>query len=264
MTSRFWSGLAVTLAVAIPAAAFAQDRSALLLKVPTAPAMGAATGRAQPGVSTASPLGFGPNMGDVFVGFGYQNEARGTTEDDGSASLGFGLGNSQSMVGLEAVITSLSTVREGFFKRTALGLKLHRDLPNDAAIGVGVEGIMLNGGTDSKTSAYVALSKYASLGSGEYFNAVTLNVGAGNGRFQRVADFAADKNGINVFASAGLRVTSWLGAIGEYTGQDVNLGLSLAPIPSIPLVITPALADVTTTANDKVRFTLGAGLSWHY
>lgn len=265
MRSLTWSRLAFVVAAAVPALAGAQDRSALLLKVPTSPdQMGAGTGRAQPGVSTSSPLGFGPAYGDVFAGFGYQAQARGTTQDDGSASFGFGLGNPTKYVGLETVITSLSTVREGFFKRTALGLKAHRMLPGNAAIGFGVEDIVLNGSSDSKETYYLALSKFMSLGTGQYFNGLTLNVGAGNGRFQQVSDVNAGKNGWNAFASAGLKISSWLGGIADWTGQDLNLGASIAPIKTLPLVITPALADVTHKANDKTRFTLGAGVSWHF
>jgi hypothetical protein len=252
------------MALLVPAVGMAQNRSGLLLPLPTSAATGAATGRAQPGVSTSSPLGFGPNFGDVFVGAGYQARARNTENDDGSASFGFGLGDSRRYVGLEVVVTSLSTVNEGFFKRTAAGFKVHHNLTSSSAIGAGVEGVMLNGSTDSKETYYVALSKYAQLGSGQMLNGVMLNVGAGNGRFQSEDDFLAGKNDWNVFASAGLRVTSWLGAIADWTGQDLNLGASLVPVKQWPIVITPAVADVTQRAGDGARFTVGFGASWHF
>jgi hypothetical protein len=252
------------LALLVPAVGMAQDRSGLLLPMPSNIVIGGTTGRAQPGVSASSPLGFGPNFGDVFIGAAYQARARYTTLDDGSASFGFGLGNSSKIVGLEVVITSLSTVREGFFKRTAGGFKLHRMLTSSAAIGVGVEDVKISGATDSKQSYYVALSKYAQIGTGNTFNAVVLNIGAGNGRFQSEDNFFAGKNDFNVFGSAGLRVTSWLGAIADWTGQDLNLGASVVPLKQFPIIITPVIADVTQSAGDGARFTIGFGASWHF
>jgi hypothetical protein len=253
------------LALLVPAMGMAQDRSGLLLPDPSSLPVAGSIGRAQPGVSASSPLGFGPNFGDFFIGAGYQARARYTQEHDGSASMGAGLGNSTKLVGLEIVITSLSTVNSGFFKRTAAEFKLHRMLNSSTSIGVGVEGVMLDGATDSQENTYfVALSKYAHLGTGNTFNGVVLNIGAGNGRFQSEKDFLAGKNGWNAFASAGLRVNSWLGGIADWTGQDLNLGVSVVPLRQIPIIITPVIADVTQSAGDGARFTVGFGAAWHF
>lgn len=252
------------LALLVPMVGMAQDRGGLLLPDPTNITITSATGRVQPGVSASSPLGFGPNFGDAFIGAGYQARARYTDADDGSASFGFGMGNSTKLVGIEVVITSLSTVNSGFFKRTAGEFKVHRMLNSSTSVGVGVEDVKINGATDSKESWYVALSKYAHLGTGSTFNAVVLNVGAGNGRFQSEDDFLGGKDGWNAFASAGLRVNSWLGAIADWTGQDLNLGVSIVPLKKLPIIITPVVADVTQGAGDGARFTVGFGAAWHY
>lgn len=253
------------LALLVPAMGMAQDRSGLLLPDPSNIPTAGTLGRAQPGVSAASPLGFGPNFGDFFIGAGYQARARYTDADDGSASMGAGLGNSTKYVGLEVVVTSLSTVNSGFFKRTAAEFKVHRMLNSSTSVGVGVEGVMLTGVTDSKeNSYYVALSKYAHLGTGNTMNGVVLNIGAGNGRFQAEKDFLGGKNSWNVFASAGLRVNSWLGGIADWTGQDLNLGVSVVPLKQFPIIITPVIADVTQRAGDGARFTVGFGAAMHF
>ena len=62
----------------------------------------------------------------------------------------------------------------------------------------------------------------------------------------------------------GVRATEWAGLVADWTGQDLNLGVSLAPLTSFPLVITPTLADVTGNAGDKVRFMLGAGFGFRF
>jgi hypothetical protein len=62
-----------------------------------------------------------------------------------------------------------------------------------------------------------------------------------------------------VFGSAALRVAQPVNLIVEWTGQDMNVGASISPIPGVPLVITPAAADITGTAGDGTRFILGVG-----
>jgi hypothetical protein len=52
--------------------------------------------------------------------------------------------------------------------------------------------------------------------------------------------------------------------VADWTGQDLNLGVSLAPFPALPLVVTPALADLTGRAGDGARFTVGAGFGLRF
>lgn len=251
----------------------AQIRDSLLLDIPIEQAMpGVLTGRAQPGVSASSPLGFGPNFRDAFVGVGYQRSTRYGGAEDGSVSAGFGLGNSSSAIGLEVVVTSLSTVRSGFGDRMSGSVKIHRVLPLNIGVGVGLEGFTITGddfATDP--SVFIAVTKVANLSKDRaYFQTLTINGGLGNGRFLKVEDFNAGKKGINSFASVGLRATDNVGLIADWTGQDLNLGVSIAPFRTLPFVITPALADVLNQANTignknyGARFTLGAGLSWKF
>ncbi|MFM6251122.1 MAG: hypothetical protein ACKPEQ_18580, partial [Dolichospermum sp.] len=55
----------------------------------------------RPGLSFAAPSAFGANMGDVFLGTSAAFFGSRDTGLDGSISAGFGLGNSQKLVGLE-------------------------------------------------------------------------------------------------------------------------------------------------------------------
>jgi hypothetical protein len=256
----------------------AQSREALLLPVPQRPsALGGRFGTASPGVSASSPLAFGPSYRDAFFGVGVQATTRYGGGVDGAASGGFGVGNAQRLVALEVVVTSLSTVRSGLFDRTAAALKVHRRLPGNAAVAVGVEGIKVTGTNFETTeSVYAAVSKVAVLrGSGDPrqpFSSATVNVGVGNGRFcaeQAIRTGGTTTYGLadcvaNVFASVGLRASDWAGLVADWTGQDLNLGVSLAPFPALPLVVTPALADLTGRAGDGARFTVGAGFGLRF
>jgi hypothetical protein len=275
MVRKNWIVGAVLAAAAFaPGTVRAQAHDDLLLPVPTAPAaQGGRFGRASPGVSASSPLAFGPSWRDVFAGVGYQAQTRFGGGQDGSGSVGFGLGDAANAIGFETVVTSLSTVRSGLFDRTVVSFKAHRLLPGNSAIGIGVEGVKLSGKNfETKSSTYVVASRVLVLrGDGNAstpFSTATINGGLGNGRFcatETVNGVHQTKDcSVNFFGSVGLRANEWAGLIADWTGQDLNLGVSLALIPNFPLVITPALADVTTTAGDKVRFTLGAGFGLRF
>lgn len=262
---QFFTGAIVALWAFAPLTVQAQTLEDLLLPMPVAlRPLGGAGGRASPGVSSGSPLGFGPNYGDVFAGVGVQAQSRYGNSPDGAVSVGFGLGNSQKALGLEVVYTSLSTVRSGFFDRSVMALKVHRALPGAAAIAAGVEGLIVTGGnSDSPKSYYAAASKVVALrGGGDPtvpFSSVTLNAGVGNGRFCKETKGKIPNCSAAAFASAGIRMSEWAGVVADWTGQDLNLGVSIAPFPKLPIIISPSLVDLTGRAGDRPRFTVGAG-----
>jgi hypothetical protein len=51
--------------------------------------------------------------------------------------------------------------------------------------------------------------------------------------------------------------------LAEWTGQDLAVGLSIAPFKNFPFVITPAVRDVTGSGYAP-RFVLGAGVSFKF
>jgi hypothetical protein len=270
MTNRSFAKTALLAAVfaSITLPLGAQSRDDMLLEVPTAGPIEGRFGRTAPGVTTSSPIAFGPASRDVFAGFGYQNAQRFGGASDGAAAVGFGLFN-PATVGVEVTFTSLSTIRSGFFDRTVGGLKLHRLLPWGAAIGVGVEGLKLTGENFETTeSVFATYSQFVNIREpGTAFSSVILNAGVGNGRFCAVDNdnFGALKDcSANVFASAALRANLSTSFIADWTGQDLNLGISVAPFRSLPIVITPVLADVVGTAGDGIRFAIGAGFATRF
>ena len=284
--SRFWFaalGAAALLGAAGPARA--QDIEALrarfLLPVNDIGKVVAPGGfwRGAPGTNTGSPLAFGPSWGDAFVGAGYQNSTRGVKnpstlafsdngKNDGSVSAGMGFGDAKDAVGLEAVVTSLSTVRSGFFNRTAFSFKVHRLLDATSAIALGVENAFIAGGgkSDGTSSVYAVASKvfFIPANSTGLFKAVTISGGVGNGRFRFINDVIKDKSTVNVFGAGSVMVNDMFSAIADWTGQDLNLGVSIVPFKEFPIVITPSIADVTQTAAKSARFLLGVGIGMHF
>ncbi len=233
--------------------------------------------RGAPGTNTGTPLAFGAQMGDIFVGGGFQSETRGIKlangnfteggDSDGSVSLGFGLGNSTEAISLTTVITSLSTFRSGFGNRTAFSFALSRNISPTLAFGVGVENAFISGGgkTDGTDSWYGVVSKVIqNPGGSEFLKALTLSGGVGNGRFRMIDDVNSGNETVNVFASAAALLHEQFSVITDWTGQDLNIGASFVPFKKFPFSITPALVDVLGIANGSPRFTLGAGIGMHF
>ncbi len=259
--------LALAATLALPSESQAQSRDALRLPMPAAPDMSQMTGRAQPGVAASSPVGFGPAKGDIFAGFGYQSATSAGSESDGTISAGMGFLNPQEMVGLELVVTSLSTVRSGFGSRMTAGLKVHRAFAGNLGIGLGVEGVKINGDNDTDPAVYVAATKVMMMREGmSTFNQLTLNLGVGSGRFQPIEDVMAGESGMGVFASGALKINRAASFIIDYGGAGLNVAASFAPMQNMPLVITPSFSDVTgvSPTGRAGRFALGAGFSWKY
>jgi hypothetical protein len=218
-----------------------------------------------PGSSVATPTAFGAEFGDIFVGGSYQARTRFTNTDDGGVVFGFGLGERQ-IVGLEVAISSFSTIRQGFFSNGGVSFKLHHTFLNNMAIAVGVENAATFGSPDGGSSVYGVVSKVFPLKDNftKPFSFVTVSLGLGGGRFRSEHDVQKGIDSVNVFGSVGLRIAEPISLIADWTGQDLTIGASIVPFRHIPIVITPAVADVTGNAGDGARFILGAGFGYSF
>lgn len=256
--------VALAVMAALPGAAQAQGRDVYKLPMPQQAPMAAEMGRAQPGVAASSPIGFGPGRNDAFAGFGYQNTIASGGNSDGAATVGVGLLSPTEVVGVELTVTSLSTIRSGFGSRMVGGMKVHK-MFGRTGVGLGMEGVRLTGDEfDTRESIYLAATQVRTLRDAATFNQVTINGGIGTGRFQTNDAFVDGKNGIGVFASAGLRVNEYSSAILDFTGAQLNAALSFSPFAAMPVVITPSINDVTGAAGQAGRLALAAGLSWKF
>lgn len=218
-----------------------------------------------PGSTVGSPTAFGADFGDVFLGGSYQERTRFTNKDDGGVVAGFGLGD-RNVVGLEVAVSSFSTFREGFFDNGGVSFKLHHLFSNNLAIAAGVENAVDWGSPDAGSSVYGVASKVFELqnSTAKPFSSLTVSVGLGGGRFRSEHDVRRGTDSVNVFGSVGLRVAEPVAVIADWTGQDLTVGASIAPFRNIPIIITPAFADVTGNAGDGARFVLGVGYGFFF
>lgn len=225
--------------------------------------------RSTPGSNAGSPSAFGPNWGDAFIGTGFTVNRFSSDQDfrdriDGSVVAGFGLGDSAETVGLELSAVFLSTIDSGFGSRMSYGFKLHRLLPGSMGVAVGVENAITTGeGLDGTDPTFYGVgSKIFALKEDprEPLSTVTVSLGLGNGRFRFEDDVFEDNNKVNLFGAVGVRVLEPVSVIADWSGQDLILGASLVPFRSVPLVITPGVADLLGTAGDGARLMVGAGM----
>ncbi|MGC1395630.1 MAG: hypothetical protein WA828_15215, partial [Coleofasciculaceae cyanobacterium] len=217
---------------------------------------------ASPALSIYIPVGYGADRNTVFLSGSYQSSVRKDSGDLGAAGIGIGLGNAAKTVGVE-LSYSLETSEN--FGEGGFNAKIHRQLGQDLAGAVGWNGFLNFGRNDFEQSKYGVITKIfrtkPSLNSA--FSRVSVTGGVGDGQFRSNGAVKAGDNNINVFGNVAVRVIRPVSLIAEWTGQDLALGLSIAPFKNVPFVITPAVRDLAG-AGDGARFVLGAGTAFRF
>jgi len=218
-----------------------------------------------PAASISTPIGFGANFGQIFGGFGFQSRTRFTNHADGGLALGVGLGEPQKIVGLDVTLAILSLFGDNA-GGGSFSFKIHRSLPEGFAVALGFENAIRWGETDAGSSIYGVVSKFFQFTetTKEPFSQLTLSLGVGGGRFRSEGAIEDGVNSLGVFASAGLRIVEPVSAIVEWSGQDLNAGISLIPFPKVPLTVNLAGADLTGNAGDGARFVMSIGYNYFF
>lgn len=221
-----------------------------------------------PGMSAATPTGFGAEFGMVWAAASYQSRVRYNDGQDGAVAVGFGLGDARRNVGLQVGITSFSTVNSGFGDRMAVDLHLHRTFSGVYGVAVGWESVRGSWAVtrDSGENFYAVGSRWLRLRSDPEaaFGVGMVSLGVGSGRFQTGSSFEERSDGIGVFGSFGVRVAPPVTLVAEWTGQDLMLATSLTPLRSQRLAITAGFTDLTGVAGDGARFVLGGSMGYDF
>ena len=212
-----------------------------------------------PATTVGIPSAYGASWGAWGVGVGFQNRTRFTQQEDGGIGVGLGFGNPVDNVALQVGINFVDVsdpLADG-----SISLKLHRRLPEDLAIALGATGVLTWGNPDGGSSVYGVVTKRFQLRDSpdELLSSVTTSLGVGSGQFRSEASINDGTGTVGVFGSVSVRMAAQVSSVAEWTGQDLTLGVSFLPLRSVPLVITPAVADITGTAGDGPRFILGVG-----
>ncbi|ABW28895.1 hypothetical protein AM1_3910 [Acaryochloris marina MBIC11017] len=212
-----------------------------------------------PSTTILTPSAYGKSWRQASVGFGFQHRTRFTNSADGAIGVGIGLGDARKYVGLDVGLTLTDLDN---FDRGIISFKLHRRLPDLFAVAVGVnDAISWGPGDIDGPSPYGVVSKTFIFkeNTKDLFSRMYVSAGLGTGRYRTENNVFTDDDTPGVFGSVALRIADPVNAIAEWSGQDLSLGFSLRPFREIPLIITPAITDVTGTAGDGVRFIFGVG-----
>ncbi|NEO84743.1 MAG: hypothetical protein F6J87_10885 [Spirulina sp. SIO3F2] len=217
-----------------------------------------------PALSIYIPVGYGADRNTAFVSTNYQSavrpDASGSTFNGG---LGVGLGNANKSVGVEL---SYALANNNAFGEGGFNVKVHRRLKNDWAVAGGWNGLLNIGRNDFEHSKYGVVTKVVRLSPSldDPLSRLSITAGVGDNQFRSNGAAKVGDNNVNVFGNMALRVARPVSLIAEWTGQDVGLGLSIAPFKHVPLTITPAVRDLITTNGRSTRFVLGVGTAFRF
>ena len=220
--------------------------------------------KASPSITIINPSAYGASWGSFGIGFGFQERARFIDRSDGVIGLGFGLGNPLKNVGAQIGISLVdvsSPLQDG-----AVNIKLHRRLPQDVSVALGVQGITTWGETDGGSSVYGVTTKRFKLRKDRTkpFSELYTSLGLGGGQFRSESNINNGDETIGVFGSVAVKIIQPVGLVTEWTGQDLTIGVPVVLFRKLPLVIVPAITDVTGTAGDGTRFVVGIGYSFSF
>ncbi|MBP0017782.1 MAG: hypothetical protein J7647_09515 [Cyanobacteria bacterium SBLK] len=220
--------------------------------------------RVSPSITVGTPSAYGASWGNAAIGIGLQSRTRFSEIADGVLGFKIGFGDAAESIGTEISLTLVDL--DSLFSDGALSFKIHRALPEDFNIAVGVQGATSFGTTDGGSSVYGVLTKrfHLSRNPQDLFSQLHFSVGVGDGQFRSEDNVIEGIDSVGFFGSTSIRVAEWSSAIAEWTGQDLTIGFSFVPFPDIPLVIVPAITDITGTAGDGTRFLFSAGYSFQF
>ncbi|MEH2423350.1 MAG: hypothetical protein V7K48_21300 [Nostoc sp.] len=227
--------------------------------------------KAAPGSTAGTPSAYGASFGQAYIGGGLLTPiVKHKDREDGSLSLGFGLGNAAKSVGLE-VNVNITSVGGGdsfdFGDSGGVGFKLHKYLGDGTAVAIGWSNPIKWGDVrKAKDTIYGVVTKSFLLQPDNQNNKLplTVSVGLGSGAFRSKGALEADENTVNLFASLGLRVIPEVSLVSSWTGNRLNIGASFAPLKKTPIVINTIFTNVTDNIDTGLGFALSAGYSFQF
>ena len=221
-----------------------------------------------PSYTFGAPSGLVPGFGTVFVGVGGLVNGSSEPRIDGGMSVGGGFGNPIDAIGGYAAIEmgSISPSDGGEFDRGQLALGLgHTFADFGLGLSVGFVGLDLwHNSTQNEIldpSFYLAVSKLFA----NDIAPVILTAGAGNEAFGTVTEESDHdrKYEIQEFLAAAVYVLPQVSLVADYTSGVTTAGVSIVPLPRIPVVLGLAANDIFQQDDGiNAMITLGFGYAF--
>ncbi|GAB4537803.1 MAG: hypothetical protein Tsb0014_26950 [Pleurocapsa sp.] len=220
--------------------------------------------RAAPSITIINPSGYGAAWGNAGIGFGFQERVRFVDQSDGVIGIGFGVGNPSKNIGAQIGMSLVDVSAP--FRDGAVNLKLHRRLPSNFSVALGVQGLTTWGDTDGGSSVYGVVTKRFPLRRDRTkpLSEIYTSLGLGGGQFRSEFDINNGNETIGVFSSVAVKIIEPIGFVTEWTGQDLTIGVPFVPFRNLPMVVVPAVTDITGSAGDGARFIVGLGYTFSF
>ena len=201
-----------------------------------------------PAVALTAPTAYGADWGQFFLALGGSN-TRSSDVSDGSAALGMGVGNADSLA-LEGMLSIISLTGDDYVQ--GFNFKLHRRFTQDLAAAIGTENVFTSGGAGkTPSSEYVAVSGRLKTDLGGLGQLRLIGtVGVGNERFGVLKNNPVRNEGKEAFAALAWFPHEAVSLLGEYVGGQTNVGISVAPLGDYPVVVTAVAYDL----SDRFEF----------
>ncbi len=216
-----------------------------------------------PSISFGSPIGFGAGYTEFIAGVGGQTMPRGSPDSlDGSMSVGVGIGDPTQWVGLEVTSTIIS-LQNSFAEDGNFNFKVHHAIPSyRMSVAIGVENTGRWGAAKQTESAnYAAVTKIfdASPAGSNVPMSLALTAGAGDGRFSKPGE-----DTVNPFGAVALSLYRRISVIADWTGRDLNAGVSFLPLATWPIVVSVGAINLTERYATVVQFAGGIGYTYRF
>lgn len=219
-----------------------------------------------PSLNAGTPVGFGLETGDAFIGIFGSTAGRLRDTIDGSISMGTGLGDASKYLAVEGVF-NINSIRN-FGSNGSFDLKVHRIVYEDFYRQVGVAVGWTNfanygtnaGGTPSSVYGAATISQLTDPENLDSPKPLIATLGLGGGTYRK----STSNGGVGVFANLGYQFAPQWGASTAWSGQGLNFGVGFLPDPTVPLNITLTYSDVTNNSDAGTQLILGVSYGFNY
>ncbi len=223
--------------------------------------------RISPSSSVSTPVAYGVGWGTVFAGVTGQTGTQYSNRPFGHYALGFGLGDPNRYFSLTSVLTTGGldeVVRDG-----NLNFQLSRHLSPYTAVAIGIENVAPWGAEmRNYKSLYIVATTLFSLHPSsnlDYCLNVIASIGVGNSRF--VHSYETHTNETTTFrpfANVGVQILPQLALIADYAGLTYNIGVSVVPFLTLPLVASLTASDLSHRGGQRIPIAGSIGYSYTF
>lgn len=223
--------------------------------------------RISPSSSVSTPVAYGVGWGTVFAGVTGQTGTQYSERPFGHYALGFGLGDPYRYFSLTSILTTGGldeVVRDG-----NLNFQLSRNFSPYSAIAIGIENVAPWGAEmRNYKSIYVVATTLFSFHPGihpDYCLNIITSIGVGNSRFVHSYETHTNETKIfRPFANIGIQLLPQLALIADYAGLTYNLGISVVPFLSVPLVASLTASDLNHRGGWRIPIAGSIGYSYTF